>query len=488
MNYLSLDIGTTRCKCQLFSEAGEILAYRAEECPLVEREGERYVDIEEIIKRVKGLIAYAASVAPVSSVCVSSFGEAFVLLGERDEVLFPPIPFTDLRGFQEAEEIAALGADELYARSGVMPHAMFSVSKLLWLKRCRPELFARAKKVMLICDYIGYLLTGERVIDYALASRTGAFDLAARAFDSGLLCKFSIDPALFSSPAEAGSRVGRLRPALAEELGVCVDCVLVLGSHDQVCTAVGAGVLSVGEVVDGLGTAECMTAVFDRPLPARLGSKGYCTVPYPGGLYCSYLFGNSCGGLIDWLRKEIMHGYCGEEKSFFSYIERGMKDAPTEILCLPYFAGAGTPYHDPAAKGAFINLTSAVTDSDLYKSVLEGLAMEMRLNMEEIAAFGIPVRQAVATGGGANSGNWLQLKADIQNIPMRSLRSSEGGLCGCAILQAAASGAASGVREAAEIFVRYGREYLPDARRHAAYEEQYQKYKTLYATLKELRL
>ena len=60
MNFLALDVGTTACKCQLFSERGEILFYTAEEYPLIEREGERYVDIEGIVRRVFSMMRAAA--------------------------------------------------------------------------------------------------------------------------------------------------------------------------------------------------------------------------------------------------------------------------------------------------------------------------------------------------------------------------------------------------------------------------------------------
>ena len=112
--------------------------------------------------------------------------------------------------------------------------------------------------------------------------------------------------------------------------------------------------------------------------------------------------------------------------------------------------------------------------------------MEMRFNSEIAEGYGIPIRNVVATGGGANSVKWLQLKADIQNIPVKTLRSSEGGLCGCAMLQAVAMGSAEDLFAAREVFVRYAKEFAPHAEAHAAYETEYQKYKKIYHLVKEL--
>lgn len=110
--------------------------------------------------------------------------------------------------------------------------------------------------------------------------------------------------------------------------------------------------------------------------------------------------------------------------------------------------------------------------------------MEMKLNAETVTDYGICIDSLVATGGGANSKKWLQLKADIQSVPIKTLRSSEGGLCGCAMLSAVAMGSAKDLKKAASVFVQYEDEYLPEhvVRCHG----QYEKYKKLYKTIKEL--
>ena len=482
MNYLSIDIGTTGCKCQLFSEKGEILQYLFTEYDFLTLNGYQYVDIHAIEKYLRQMIVAVSEKYEISSICISSLGESFVLLDKDDNVLFYPMLYTDARGEKEAEEIKLrIGEENAFLTTGVIPHSMYSLSKLLWIKNNYPDLFEKADKVMLICDYFGYLLTGERVIDYALASRTGAFDIEKLTFSKAFLDTFGIPMSLFSAPKRAGTVVGKLKA----EFGI--DAVLVLGSHDQVCTALGAGVLDVGDAVDGMGTVECITTLFkDKPSCVEMGKQGYPCVPYAvEGLYCTYILNFSCGSTVNWLRKKIMHGYKGDEKDFFSYIEKGMSNEPTGIITLPYFGGASTPYQDLNAKGAIMNMTTETTDSDLYKSVMEGTSMEMRLNAEVAGRYAITVKKAIATGGGANSEKWLQIKADIQNIPYKILRSSEGGLCGCAMLQAVALGGAKDLCDAREIFVQYEKEFIPNADQHNAYEAQYKKYEKLYKTIKE---
>ncbi len=481
MNYLSIDIGTTACKSQLFSESGEILAYRLEEYPFLILEGRQYVHVREIEVRLRRMICEIAEEHEVSSVAISSLGESFVLLDENDNILFHPMLYTDPRGGAETEALLSrFGEERFFAVTGTVPHSMYSISKLLWIKTNAPEIFAKTKHVMLIGDYFGYLLTGERVIDWSLAARTGVFDIEKKEFSEEILSKLGIPSEWFSRPMRAGTVVGRIKPEFF------ADATLVLGSHDQICAALGAGALSAGDAVDGMGTVECITALFEKKTTAlRMGRQGYPIVPYVAeGLYCTYMLNFSCGSAVSLIRKNWMHDYRGEEKHFFDYMEKRMKDAPSGLLCLPYFGGASTPHQDLLARGAILGLSTATEDHEIYRAVLEGEAMEMRYNADTVKRYGIDVRSAVAIGGGANSAAWLQIKADIQGIPYKTLRSSEGGLCGLAMLQAVALGGVKDLFAARDIFVRYRDSFLP--RNGEAYAPYYEKYKRLYKTIKEI--
>ena len=487
MNFLTLDVGTTCCKCQLFSERGEILFYTSEEHPLAVSGGAQYVDVEGIRARVLSMMRAAAKVAAYASVCISSFGESFVLLDKDDNVLFAPMLYTDPRGEAEAEELReTIGEERLFAVTGTTPNAMYSVSKLLWIREHCPKAYARADKLLLICDCLGYLLTGERVIDYGLAARTGVFDVHHRRFADGILQELGIPEALFSRPAPTGSVAGELKAEVKAALGIAGGCKLVLGSHDQICATVGAGVVAGGEAADGMGTVECITAVFEKaPESLAFGKMGYCVVPFLQDLYCTYMFNYTSNTVVNWFRRDILHGYKGEEREQFSYLEKNLP-AVTDVLLLPYFAGAATPYQDRNAKGAFLDLTKETTDLDLYRAILEGTSFEMRVNLEAVSPFGIFVKEVTATGGGANSAPWLQIKSDILGLNVKTLRSAEGGLCGCAMLSAVALGVCKSLEEARSVFVRYKGGYTPQKNDRAMYEAKYAKYKKLYHLLKEI--
>lgn len=136
MNYLSIDVGTTACKCQLFDEDGDIKEYIAKEYLLLNENGETYVDITTIKNNIFSMIKAVASKHTVNSICFSTFGETFVLLDKNDSLLCNPMLYTDKRGEKEAKEISErLGNKCIFTVSGTVPHPMYSAYKLLWIKK-----------------------------------------------------------------------------------------------------------------------------------------------------------------------------------------------------------------------------------------------------------------------------------------------------------------------------------------------------------------
>jgi len=489
MKYLTIDVGTTRCKCQLFTDDGSILEYLGYDYDVKETDKGIVVDADAIWQNVKNMIKEVAKNHEISSFCVSTFGESFVLMDKDDNIIYYPMLYTDPKGIEEAEYInRTVGKEKAFKITGVVAHSMYSVSKIMWIKNNYPEIYAKADKVLLIGDYVGYMLTGKRVIDYALASRTGAFDVKNKVFSKEFLSAIDIPVSLFSEPMCAGSIVGKIKPELIEELGVKGDATFVLGSHDQVCAALGAGVYKAGDSVDGMGTVECITTVFkDKPENIEMGKQGYPCVPFAvDGLYCTYILNYTCGAAVNWVRKNLMHNYNGGEKDFYAYMEKGIKETPTGILTLPYLGGGATPYQDINAEGAIVGINTRTTDVEIYQSFIEGTVMEMKLNTEIVKAYGINVKSLVANGGCSNSDKWMQLKADVQGVLVKTLRSSEGGLCGCAMLSAVAKGGASSLEEAAGIFVRYVKEFVPNESRGALFNNQYNRYKKLYHSIKDI--
>ena len=254
--------------------------------------------------------------------------------------------------------------------------------------------------------------------------------------------------------------------------------VFILGD-----AAVGAGAFDSSVAVDGAGTTECLTPVYDHLPDIGVMSRGYYSVvPYAvPGKYVAYAFCYTGGALLQWCLKTFGKG--GDYDSMEAACSR---DEPTGMLVLPHFAGAATPYMDIGSRGAILGLTMDTDPAAIYRACMEGVAYEMRLNYETLSASGIRFRKLNATGGGAKSRLWLQIKADVLNLPVTALNIADAGTVGSAMLTGIATGQFRDLQDAADHMVREAETYYPREAVHEQYTQIYERYKKLYHTIRPL--
>ena len=480
-----LDIGTTGCKLTVFDENGRQLgrAYRNYHSDRQLSSSE--IDISSIMESVYEVIGELCAKYPdIAGIGVTSFGETFVMTDAEGKCLHTSMLYTDTRGEVECGELTEkLGREKIIGITGLNPHEMYSISKLMWLKKHRPEIYAQAKHIFLIEDYVVFHLTGVAQIDYSLASRTMAFDIGRLAWSEEIFDAAGIDVSLMSKPVPAGTAAGNIASSVAERTGLNRSCVIVSVSHDQVSSAVGAGAFDGSVAVDGAGTTECLTPIFDSIPDARTMAEGnFSIVPYViPGKYVAYAFTFTGGSLIQWAMETVGRGETNEsmEKAYG-------KDEPTGLLVLPHFAGAATPYMDNGSRGAILGLTGDTRPADIYRACMEGVAYEIRLNYEELLKSGVSFTSLNATGGGAKSRLWLQMKADVLNMPITALETVDAGTIGSAMLTGIAIGIFKDMADAASKMVVREATYYPREEMHRKYTEIYQRYKRVYNAVRPL--
>ncbi len=497
MSLIGLDIGTTGCKCTVFEEQGNVLSYAYQEYPL-ERPAAGHAELnpENVWNAACTVIKQALSECPsthVAALSISSIGEAAIPVDRQGRALANSILCTDVRGAEECQYLEEiLGRERIMDLTGIPPHPMYTICKVMWIKRNQPEIFNNAWKFLLFEDYIIYRLTGETVIDYSLAARTMAFNVVEKKWAAEIFEAASIDPGLFSKPALSGTPAAVVKPQLARELGLSSETLAVTGGHDQICAAVGGGILSEKIAVDGIGTVECITPAFGQPLrnPQMMKNNFNCAPHALEGLYATYAFNFTGGGLLKWFR-DCFARHEKEEAAksggnVYAQLDQQAPREPTSLLVLPHFAGAGTPYMNPQAQGAILGLTFDHTQADVYRAMLEGVTYEMAYNMECLNNAGIIVDSLRAVGGGAKSDLWLQIKADIMQRPVERLNVDEAGTLGTAILAGTAAGVYNSLEEATAQLVTVKQTFLPDSRNREIYQRQYQRYKQIYPRINDI--
>ncbi len=195
----------------------------------------------------------------------------------------------------------------------------------------------------------------------------------------------------------------------------------------------------------------------------------------------AYAFSYTGGALIQWAVDTFGGGKtnAGLEAAYTG-------DGPTGLLVLPHFAGAATPYMDTGSRGAILGLTIAVTPAELYRACMEGVAYEMRLNYDALSGSGIRFDNLRATGGGAKSKVWMQMKADILNMPITALKTVDAGTVGSAMLTGIAVGLFRDLEEAAVRMVEETETFKPRAEMHKKYMKIYERYRRVYSAVRPL--
>jgi xylulokinase len=499
MSLIGLDIGTTGCKAIVFSREAEILGRCSREYPIsmphpnwAEQDAEQvwrlaWEALREAVARARG--------DPPVALALSVQGEAVTLVDGEGRALRPMILGMDTRTGEENRWLAErFGAEMLFQRTGMPMHTINTLPKLLWLQRHEPEVWLAAEQFLLYEDFFLRRFGGEATISHCLASRTQMYDLAAGAWAEDILVECKIDPQRLAPLAPAtGGAVGTLRPDLARALGLEDEVLLVSGGHDQACAAVGSGVVEAGRAMVSTGTAEVVEVSMETPVLGEVLRKGNISVyrHVVPDMYLSMTLNHSGGLLLRWFRDTLCRWEreqaAASGQDAYDLILTDVPDGPTDLLVLPHFAGSGTPWLDTMSKGAILGLTFATTKAALAKAILEGLTYELRVNLDLLRESGVEISELHAVGGGARSLLWVQLKADICQVPLRVPDVTEAACLGAALLAGVATGIYPDLQAAVDRTVRLERHVEPLVDRMVEYDARYQLYRQMYPTLISLQ-
>ncbi len=253
MSLLGIDVGTSGCKCGLFSESGCLLNLAYEEYDYQRPQpGLAELDTLQVWQQIKRTIWKAAGVPaadndPIKAVCVSSLGEAVVPVTAEREILGPSLLNFDARGDEYLPSLlSSMPKERLYGINGNTLGSPYSLTKLKWIKQHQPEVYERADKFLHWSGFVSFMLGAEALVDYSLANRTLLFDLTREDWSDELLKWADLDREKLPRTISSGNIIGSVTRSIAAELGIPAGIPIVSGGHDQSCNSVGCGVIELG--------------------------------------------------------------------------------------------------------------------------------------------------------------------------------------------------------------------------------------------------
>lgn len=486
MTLLGIDASTTGVKALLIDDNGEIVASSTTPLHLstprpLWSEQDPHDWWQAAITSIRNVVK-EADAENIAAIGLTGQMHGLVLLDDAGEVLRPAILWNDQRCAEECDEIRArLGKDRLVQLSGNDALTGFTAPKIVWVRNHEPDVYDRARHVLLPKDYLRYALTHEYAMDKADGSGTLLFDLEKRDWSNEILDALEIPGAWLPPTFEGPEITGRITREAAEATGLREGTPVVAGGGDQSAQAVGVGAIRPGVLAVTMGTSGVVFAATETPLIEPQGRlHAFChAVPNRWHLMGVML---SAAGSLQWYRDALCPNVSFDEL----VTEAARVPAGSDgLLFLPYLCGERTPHPDPLARGAWIGLTNRHTRGHLTRAVLEGVAFGLKDIFALMLEVGMrDVHQVRVSGGGAKSMLWRQILADVLDSEPVTVNTTEGAAYGAALLAGVAAGVWSDVDTACAQTIRVSERISPDLANVSGYAEMYRQYQSLYPTLR----
>ena len=476
---LTFDAGTTSLKGAMFDFSGKMLASRVHEYHL-EKPAPDIVELDPEIywlatKNVIAEILKETKVNPenISALGVTSQGETLIVLDKHGRPLRKAIVWLDNRANEEAETIRSeFGRERVYKVTGqqdIVPG--WPAAKILWLRKHEPEVFESAAKFLMLEDYLIYRLTGVFATDHALNPSTLYYDLVNGCWWREMLDFLHVSekqlPVLLNSGESAGN--------INADIGLAGNTAVTVAPIDQIAAAVGAGNIAPGMITETTGCALAICATVEHPAYDPGMNIGLYRHALPGmSVLMPWI--PTAGMILRWFRDEFGNGM-----SYDALIESAAKVPPGSdgLILLPHFSGMNSPEINSDAKGVFYGMTTAHHKGHFVRAILESVAFSLRDNIELLEKTGTICGEIVSLGGAARSALWLQIKADVLQKKIKTMRCEETTSLGTAVLAAAGTGLFANVADAVKAMVHPAATVEPDLANSRIYDNVFRQYKEL---------
>ena len=478
--YCGIDLGTTNIKIAIYSEDFKLIDRQSRPVEYIRDGG--FVEFNavtycEILVDLLNAMVKENNIKAIRQIAFTGQAESLVVLDAAGKPLMNAISWMDERSTEECKILEKQFSHEICetvtGQMAVLP--TWPATKILWLQKNKPEVYAAADTYMLLKDYVVYYLTGEKKCDMSIATFSFYFDIYKKCYWQEMLdaigVKLSQLPELVEPCTVAGTLKAGLVPGI--EPGTAVN----VGTLDHFAGMIGTGNIKPGGVTLSTGTVMAMTIMAEESMSHNTGiAMHYGFLPDTHIMLPAV---ESGGVSLEWFRRACMKNVTYDEMNA-TLAKRERND----LLFLPYLVGTNAPEFDADAKGVFWGLRQEHDCIDMAGAIMEGVAYVLHKNLLHIHKNGICLQNIISTGGGAKSPIWCQLYADITGLPVRIPAEKEAACLGAAMIAAVADGKYADFETASKELVSFSKEYTPNPCEH--YERKYRRFCKLYEAALEL--
>lgn len=499
MKLLGIDIGTSGTRAVLLDAGGRVVSSATVEHAPISTPHPGWAEqhphdwwsaacraIPQCLERGR------TSAAEIGGIGLSGQMHGLVLLGKDDEVLRPSIIWCDQRTEEECRAITdKVGAQRLIELTANPAVAGFTLPKIWWVQKNEPEIWSRARSILLPKDYVRFRLTGARAIDVADASGTLILDVVNRRWSAPMMEVSHLNEDLLPRVFESHEVASRVSEEGARATGLRAGIPVVAGAGDQAAGAVGMGIVRPGAVSATIGTSGVVFAATANPLLDPKGRIHTFCHAVPNRWHVMGVT-QAAGYSLRWFRDQFGAGAGSAEDPARDPYDRLMEEAnkipagSDGLLWAPYLMGERTPHLDAHARGALVGITSTHTRAHVIRAILEGVAFSLRDTLTIFEELKLPIESIRLGGGGARGALWRQVQADVYGMPVDLVEAEEGPAYGAALLAGVGTGVWPSVENACEAAVRVAKRVEPEKQNVALMDRQYGAFRKLYPALRDI--
>ncbi|MET4702979.1 xylulokinase [Frigoribacterium sp. UYMn621] len=365
----------------------------------------------------------AGGLADVAAVSIAGQQHGMVVLDVEGRVIRPALLWNDTRSARAATDlIAEVGAEDYAQRTGLVPVASFTATKLRWLRDNEPANAARVEAVVLPHDWLTWRLRGfgpadetvggprleELITDRSDASGTGYWNPNTGRYDRELLELALGHAAMLPRVMKPGARGGETAALPAH--GIRGGRVIGVGAGDNAGAALGLGA-GPGDVVVSIGTSGTVFAVTETVSTDSSGTvAGFADA---SGAFLPLVATLNAARVLD-----SVAGLLGVDHAELGMLALQAEPGAGGLVLQPYFEGERTPNLPDATATLFgLSLTSA-TRSDLARSAIEGMLCGLADGLDAIRAQGVDARRILLIGGAAQNKAVSTIAGQVFDIPV----------------------------------------------------------------------
>ena len=478
---LGIDFGGGASKATLLSEEGQIVATNTVEYPtLYPQHGwteQDPMDWYDATKRnIRAVLAESNVCAEqIVALSLDAATHTAVLMDEDYNVLMPSIYWTDTRTVEEVHELRENCGELILNQTLHNVDTIWTLPQLLWVKRNRPEIWNRVRKIVFAKDFVRHKLTGDYVTDNIEAEGSMLFDYNRQCWSEELCGLLDLDISLLPTIVRPSDVIGTLTKEAAEDTGLCSSTKVLCGSTDTVMEVFAAGAVSEKQMTLKLATAGRICVITKKAYPSRHLVKYSHVID---GLWYPGTATKSCAASHRWYRDTFGGSYSDLDNEAES-----IAPGADGLIFSPYLNGELTPYADPSLCASFVGVRANHTKAHFTRAVYEGIAYSMLDCKIALESIGIPHDEtAVIIGGGGKNPLLRQITSDVLGLPLVMKRYSDSSF-GSAMFAGIGAGFWKGPAEAVSKCNDVLLTAEPDSAKHAIYEKAFQKYKAIHDAL-----